>query len=483
MKLLKDILYKTTIKDVIGNTNTAIDKITFNSKEVSNLSLFIAIKGDAFDGHAYIQNAINQGATAIVCENLPENINKNITYIKTDNSRKALALIACNFHDNPSQKIKIIGVTGTNGKTSVTTLCHQLFTDLGLKSGLVSTVETRIHKTAIPSTHTTPDPITLNKLFNQMIAEDCTHCFMEVSSHAIHQHRIDGVEFSGGVFTNITHDHLDYHETFQNYLNCKKQFFDKLPATAFALYNKDDKNGKIMVQNTSAKRISYAIQSPADYQCRVLENSITGLHLSIKNQEVWLRLTGKFNAYNATAVYAVAELLNIEQQANLLSISNIKGAEGRFELIKNDENKIVVVDYAHTPDALKNVLETIHDIKTDSQKIITVIGCGGNRDVTKRPKLAKIASDYSNNVVLTSDNPRDEDPTEIINQMKKGVVNSKTTTLSIENRKEAINTALALATAKDIVLVAGKGHEKYQEIKGIKHPFDDVETIKNLLKK
>lgn len=481
MKLLRDILYKCGIQEVVGNTNVAIEDICFDSKKVEKFSLFIAIRGNAVDGHHYISDAIQKGAVAVVCEEVPDGLYQNITFVRVKSSRYALAHIAANFFDHPSQKLKIVGITGTNGKTSVATLSYQLFQKLGLKSGLISTVETRIGEQVSASTHTTPDPIALNKLFVRMLQKQCKYCFMEVSSHAIHQYRVEGVCFAGGLFTNISRDHLDYHKTFDHYINCKKLFFDELPETAFAIFNKDDKNGRIMVQNTQAQITSFGITSPATYQIKILENTLEGLNVLLDNQELWLQLTGKFNAYNAVAVYAIALQLQIGKSDALLALSSVKGAEGRFQVVKNNTGKVAIVDYAHTPDALKNVLETIHDIKGEHQKIITVIGCGGNRDKGKRPQMGKIAADYSSQVILTSDNPRNEDPKAILEEIKAGITNTDLTVISIEDRREAINTALALAQKDDVVLVAGKGHEKYQEINGVKYPFDDVEVIKNLL--
>lgn len=414
---------------------------------------------------------------------LPQNQKDAITYIKVLNSSAALAYIACNFYDNPSEKIKIIGITGTNGKTTTVTLLFNLFRGLGYSVGLISTVENKINNTIIPSTHTTPDALALNELLAKMVEQGCQYAFMEVSSHAIVQHRITGINFTGAAFSNITHDHLDYHITFDEYIKAKKQFFDNLSEDAFALTNKDDKNGLVMLQNTKAKKYTYALKSVADFKCRVVENHLNGLLLNIDNQEVWVKLIGSFNAYNVLVVYAISQLLKQDKVQVLTTLSNLNSVEGRFQYIKSKNGIVAIIDYAHTPDALKNVLETIKDIRTGNEKVITLVGCGGDRDVAKRPIMTKIACEYSNKVILTSDNPRTENPEEILNQMEAEInpVDAKKT-LRISDRKEAIKTAVAFAEEGDIILIAGKGHEKYQEINGVKYPFDDFEIVKENFK-
>ena len=481
MKLLSDILYKTRLEEIVGSTNLAISSVTFDSRQVKKDSLFIATVGVTVDGHNFINKAIEMGAIAIVCEALPKDINENITYIKVLNSSEALGYIACNFYDNPSEKLKLIGVTGTNGKTTTVTLLFNLFRGLGYNVGLLSTVENKINNTVIPSTHTTPDALELNQLLSNMVEQGCQYAFMEVSSHAIVQHRITGLQFTGAAFSNITHDHLDYHKTFDEYIKAKKLFFDHLPTEAFALTNKDDRNGMVMLQNTNAKKYTYGLKSIADFKCKVIENHLNGLLLNIDNQEVWIKLIGSFNAYNALVVYAVSQLLKQDKVQVLTMLSNLNSVEGRFQYVKSKTGIIAIVDYAHTPDALKNVLETIKDIRTGNEQVITVVGCGGDRDAAKRPIMAKIACELSNKTILTSDNPRSENPEEILNQMQEGLspVEVKNA-LRISDRKEAIKTAVAFAKEGDILLIAGKGHEKYQEINGVKHHFDDLEIIKEL---
>lgn len=481
MKLLSDILYKTTLEEIVGSTNLAISSVTFDSRQVKKDSLFIATVGVTVDGHNYIDKAIEMGAAAIVCEELPVNIFENITYIKVLNSSEALGYIACNFFDNPSEKLKLVGITGTNGKTTTVTLLFNLFRGLGYNVGLLSTVENKINNTVIPSTHTTPDALTLNELLSKMVEQGCQYVFMEVSSHAIVQDRITGLYFTGAAFSNITHDHLDYHKTFDEYIKAKKTFFDNLSSDAFALTNKDDRNGLIMLQNTKAKKYTYALKSIADFKCKIIENHLNGLLLNIDNQEVWIKLIGSFNAYNALVVYAISQLLKQDKVQVLTTLSNLNSVEGRFQYIKSKTGIIAIVDYAHTPDALKNVLETIKDIRTGNEQVITIVGCGGDRDAAKRPIMAKIACEFSNKIILTSDNPRSENPEEILNQMQQGLSPVETkNTLRISDRREAIKTAFALAKENDILLIAGKGHEKYQEINGVKHPFDDFEIIKEL---
>jgi UDP-N-acetylmuramoyl-L-alanyl-D-glutamate--2,6-diaminopimelate ligase len=455
--------------------------VTFDSRKVKKDSLFIATRGTTSDGHHYIEVAIENGAVAVVCEDLPEILKDTVTYVKVLDSSASLGYIACNFFDNPSEKLKLVGITGTNGKTTTVTLLFNLFRGLGYSVGLLSTVENKINTTIIPSTHTTPDALALNELLSKMVEAGCQYAFMEVSSHAIIQHRITGLKFTGAGFSNITHDHLDYHKTFEEYIKAKKMFFDNLQDDAFALTNKDDRNGLVMLQNTKAKKYSYGLKSIADFKCRVIENHLNGLLLSIDNQEVWVKLIGSFNAYNVLVVYAIALLLKQDKVQVLTTLSNLNSVEGRFQYIKSKNGIVAIVDYAHTPDALKNVLETIKDIRTGNEQVITLVGCGGDRDAAKRPIMAEIACDYSNKIILTSDNPRSENPEDILNQMQAGIspVEMKKT-LRISDRKEAIRTAVAFAKEGDIILIAGKGHEKYQEIAGVKHPLDDFEIVKEL---
>ena len=481
LKLLSDILYKTRLEEIIGSTNLAISSVTFDSRKVKKDSLFIATRGTASDGHHYIEVAIENGAVAVVCEDLPETLKENVTYVKVLDSSASLGYVACNFYDNPSEKLKLVGITGTNGKTTTVTLLFNLFRGLGYNVGLLSTVENKINTTVIPSTHTTPDALALNELLAKMVEAGCQYAFMEVSSHAIVQHRITGLKFTGAAFSNITHDHLDYHKTFEEYIRAKKMFFDHLQDDAFALTNKDDRNGSVMLQNTKAKKYSYGLKSVADFKCRVVENHLNGLLLSIDNQDVWVKLIGSFNAYNVLVVYSIALLLKQDKVQVLTTLSNLNSVEGRFQYIKSKNSIVAIVDYAHTPDALKNVLETIKDIRTGNEQVITLVGCGGDRDAAKRPIMAQIACEYSNKIILTSDNPRSENPEDILNQMQAGInpVDMKKT-LRISDRKEAIRTAVAFAKENDIILIAGKGHEKYQEINGVKHPFDDFEIVKEL---
>ncbi|MFL5753036.1 MAG: UDP-N-acetylmuramoyl-L-alanyl-D-glutamate--2,6-diaminopimelate ligase [Bacteroidia bacterium] len=483
MKLLTDILYKAGLVEISGTTNIAVSAIAFDSRKVKKDSLFVATRGTAVDGHDFIPQAITLGAIAIVCEEFPGEKAEGVTYVKVKDSSYALGLIAANFYDNPSQKLKLVGVTGTNGKTTTVTLLFSLFRSLGYSVGLLSTVKNRINNEIVPATHTTPDAIALNELLNTMVEKGCQYAFMEVSSHAVVQHRIAGVQFAGGVFTNITHDHLDYHKTFDEYIKAKKSFFDQLSDEAFALTNKDDANGMVMLQNTKATKVTYAIRSIADHKCRVMENHLHGLLLNIDGQELWVKLIGSFNAYNVLAVYATAVLLKQDKTNVLTAISMLNPVEGRFQHMKSESGVIGIVDYAHTPDALKNVLETIKNIRTGNEQVITLVGCGGDRDATKRPIMAGIACQLSNKVILTSDNPRSEDPEEILNQMQKGLdpVEMRKV-LRIADRKEAIKTACSLAKPGDIILLAGKGHETYQEIKGVKYPFDDYEILKEIIK-
>lgn len=483
MVALKDILYKTTINSVVGNTGVEVNTIVFDSRKVGKNDVFVAIKGTSVDGHFYIEKAIEQGAIAIVCENLPQNINSKITYVQVENASKALAFMASNYYQNPSENLKLVGVTGTNGKTTVATLLYQLFKKAGFKVGLLSTVRIMVNDKEQKATHTTPDSLTINQYLQEMNLEGVEFCFMEVSSHGIHQNRTEGLHFTGGIFTNLTHDHLDYHKTLAEYRDTKKSFFDKLPRQAFALVNIDDKNGLVMIQNTKARKFTYALKTYADYKAQILENQFGGLLLKINDNEVWARLIGSFNAYNLLAIYAAADLLGLEKVENLRLISELENVAGRFQYIVSDENITAIVDYAHTPDALKNVLETINSIRTYNEDLITVVGCGGDRDVTKRPKMGHIASALSTKVIFTSDNPRSEEPDTIIHAMEKGVEpqNFKKM-ISIVDRKQAIKTACQLAKPRDIILIAGKGHETYQEIKGQRFDFDDYKIVQEFLK-
>jgi UDP-N-acetylmuramoyl-L-alanyl-D-glutamate--2,6-diaminopimelate ligase len=480
---LQDILYKTGITEVHGSLDKKIHSISFDSRGVDNGDVFVAVKGFVSDGHFYIEKAIDLGASVIVCEDLPKNLNSKITYIVVKSASFALGVMSSNFYDNPSNEIKLIGVTGTNGKTTVTTLLHSLFTDLGYVAGLISTVINKIGKTDIPSTHTTPNPMALNELLRGMVDSGCEFCFMEVSSHAIHQNRIAGLEFDLAAFTNITHDHLDYHNTFKEYINTKKKFFDDLSRKAIVITNSDDKNGMVMVQNTNAKVKTYALKSMADYKVKVLENSFSGLVLNVNNQEIYTSLIGGFNAYNLNLVYAISTELELDNMEVLIALSKLTAVEGRFEYFKSSKNIIGIIDYAHTPDALKNVLQTINEVRTKNETVITVIGCGGDRDKSKRPIMAEIAANNSDKTILTSDNPRTENPDQIIKDMQAGIPTEKAArVMSITDRKEAIKVACALANDGDIILVAGKGHEKYQDINGAKSPFDDYKIIKESLK-
>ena len=483
MAELKDILYKVSITSASGDMNIGISNICFDSRLAKSGSLFVAIKGTLSDGHLFISSAIASGAVAVVCEKLPDELTEKITYVTVKDSSHSLGIIANNFYGSPSSKIVLCGVTGTNGKTTVATLLFKLFTSLTHKCGLLSTVENRIGDKVLPATHTTPDPIRINELLVQMIAEGCSHCFMEVSSHAVDQGRIEGLKFAGAIFTNITHDHLDYHRTFESYIRAKKGFFDALPSDAFALVNVDDKRGMVMVQNCKAKKYTYGLKKMADYKARIITNSIEGLELEIASRSVWFKLIGDFNAYNLLAVYGAAVLLKADQESALMRLSSLTTAAGRFEIVMPGSKFTAIVDYAHTPDAIKNVLETIAQLRTGTEQVISVIGCGGNRDKTKRPLMAAIACKYSDKVILTSDNPRDEDPMEIIREMQKGVGPTEARkTLVMADREEAIKTACMMAKEKDIIIVTGKGHETYQEIKGVKHPFDDKEVLGRMIK-
>ncbi|RIA08711.1 UDP-N-acetylmuramoylalanyl-D-glutamate--2,6-diaminopimelate ligase [Flavobacteriaceae bacterium MAR_2010_72] len=483
MPELKDILYKTTINAVVGSTGIIVNAIAFDSRLVKKKDVFVAIKGTAVDGHDYIDAAIQKGASAIVCETLPSNFNNDITYIEVANASRALAFMASNYYDNPSENLKLIGVTGTNGKTTVASLLYQLFKKAGFKVGLLSTVKIMVDNNAYKATHTTPDSLTINRYLSEMSLEGVEFCFMEVSSHGIHQNRTEGLHFEGGIFTNLSHDHLDYHETFAEYRDVKKSFFDMLPKQAFALVNIDDKNGLVMLQNTAARKYTYALKSYADYKAQILENQFGGLLLKINESEVWTQLIGSFNAYNLLAIYATAELLGLERVENLRLISELESVAGRFQYLISDEKITAIVDYAHTPDALKNVLETINSIRSNNEELITVVGCGGDRDTTKRPKMGHIASALSTKVIFTSDNPRNEVPEAIIEEMEKGVEPQNFKKIvSIVDRKQAIKTACQMAQPKDIILIAGKGHENYQEIKGERFDFDDFKIVKEFLK-
>lgn len=483
MKNLQDILYKVGLLETHGSTNMDISQVVFDSRQVLDACLFVATKGDKVDGHAFIDGAISAGAIAVLCEDLPGEIKSGITYVRVKDSHEALGLAASNFFGNPSNEIKLVGITGTNGKTTTVTLLHDLVSALGYPAGLISTVVNKIEKTEIPATHTTPNPVALNELMREMVDAGCEYCIMEVSSHAIHQNRIAGLTFDIAAFSNITHDHLDYHKTFKEYINTKKKFFDDLTKSAIAITNIDDANGLVMVQNTKATIKTLALKSVADYKAKILENSFSGLVLNINNQDVWTNLIGDFNAYNILSVYAIATELGLDEVEILTEISQLKSVEGRFEYLKSEKNIIAIVDYAHTPDALKNVLATIQSVRTRNEQVLTVVGCGGDRDKTKRPLMAAIAAELSDKVILTSDNPRSENPDTIIEDMKVGVPADRSArALAITNREEAIKVACSLAEPGDIVLVAGKGHEKYQEIKGERFPFDDFETLKQTLK-
>jgi UDP-N-acetylmuramoyl-L-alanyl-D-glutamate--2,6-diaminopimelate ligase len=480
--LLRDILYKVAIEQVKGLTDLDVAKIEFDSRKVEEGDAFVAIHGTLSDGHAYIEKAISLGATSVVCEKLPENIAEGITYIVVNNTHAALALMAANYYGNPSESLKLVGVTGTNGKTTIATLLYQLFKNAGYKSGLLSTVKIMVDETEYPATHTTPDSLTINRYLREMVNEGCDYCFMEVSSHGIHQHRTSGLLFAGGIFTNLSHDHLDYHATFAEYRDVKKSFFDHLPKTAFAITNADDKNGQVMLQNTVAKKFAYSLKSFADYKAQILENQLSGLLLKINGQEVWVKLIGTFNAYNLLAIYGTAINLGLEEIEVLRLLSELESVSGRFQFIVTPSKITAIVDYAHTPDALENVLKTIEDIRTRNEKLITVVGCGGDRDKTKRPEMAKIASSMSDQAIFTSDNPRSEVPEDIIEDMEKGVEpQDYKKTVAIIDRKQAIKLACQLAQPNDIILIAGKGHETYQEIKGVKYDFDDMEVVKELL--
>ena len=478
---LQDVLYKVALESVCGELQLQIESLAFDSRRVGPKSLFVAIKGEQFDGHEYIEAAIKAGAIAIVCEKLPSEIDPNCTYLEVANSAQALGILASNYYQNPSQHIKVVGVTGTNGKTSVVSMLYQLYLSLGYSVGLLSTVKVCYGSTVKEATHTTPDPLQIQAHFAEMHKAGITHCFMEVSSHGIAQERISGIEFTGGVFTNLTHDHLDYHKTFAGYRDTKKRFFDVLPKEAFALVNADDKNASVMVQNTAAKTYTYALKNYADFPVQILEQQFEGMLLKIKGTEVWSALVGQFNASNLIAVYGVAALLGLESLEVLSAISQLKPVVGRFQVYKTTDQRFVIVDYAHTPDALASTLDTINQIRTQNETLITIVGCGGDRDQEKRPKMGFVAAQKSDQVIFTSDNPRSEDPHQILKEIREGVAaEAYKKTLVIEDRKEAIQAASQFAKSNDIVLIAGKGHESYQEIKGEKRPFNDLQIAKQI---
>ena len=481
MMTLREIFGHTPILGVSGNADIPVGGLQFDSRKVKPGDTFFAVRGSTSDGHAFLDMALERGAASIVCEQLPQSLRTGITYIVTERSSQALGIMASNFYGNPSEKLKLIGVTGTNGKTTTVTLLHRLFIQLGYGAGLISTIKNYISNTAFPSTHTTPDPLQINELLALMVKKGCEYCFMEVSSHAVDQQRIAGLTFRGGVFTNLTHDHLDYHKTFDAYLQAKKTFFDSLQADAFALINKDDKNGSVMLQNTKAAKYSCSLTGMADFRCRIIENEFQGLHLNIDGVEAWFKLIGNFNAYNILTSYATAMILGQDKTEALTLLSQMEPVDGRFNYVRSNDQVTAIVDYAHTPDALKNVLETINDIRSHSEQLITVVGAGGNRDTSKRPIMARIACNLSDRVILTSDNPRFEDPESILADMRGGVeMHLAKKVLVIVNRLEAIKTACALAKSGDIILVAGKGHENYQEINGVKHHFDDKEVLRQI---
>lgn len=482
MSILRDILYKVSIDAVKGATDIRIRQIDFDSRKIGEGDLFVAIRGTVSDGHSYIATAVSQGAVAVVCETLPDEIVPGVTYVLTPDAHSALAYMAANYYGNPSHDLKLTGITGTNGKTTVASLSYQLFRKAGFKTGLISTVRIMVDDIEYKATHTTPDSLTINRYLREMVDAGVDYCFMEVSSHGIHQKRTEGLQFAGGVFTNLSHDHLDYHATFAEYRNVKKAFFDHLSSSSFALTNIDDRNGLVMLQNTYARKRTYALKSFADYKAQILENQLSGLLLKINDQEVWVRLIGTFNAYNLLAIYGTAVELGLEQLEALRLLSELESVSGRFQFVVSDSKITAIVDYAHTPDALENVLKTINDIRTRNEQLITVVGCGGDRDKTKRPVMADIASSMSDKLILTSDNPRSEDPEDIIADMEKGVQPQHyKRTIAITDRRQAIKTACQLANPGDIILVAGKGHENYQEIKGVRYDFDDMQTVKELL--
>ena len=480
---LKDILTNCNLLEIIGEKDLDILGVCFDSRKAAPGSLFFAVKGTQVDGHDYIDKAIALGATAVVCEKLPSKKAEEVTYVKVENSAQVLGVSVSNFFGNPSKKLRLVGVTGTNGKTTIATLLYRLFTDAGYCCGLLSTIENIINREVIPATHTTPDPIELNPLLQRMVAEGCEYAFMEVSSHSVAQERIAGLHFAGGIFTNLTHDHLDYHKTMANYRNAKKKFFDSLPQSAFALTNLDDKNGSFMLQNTQAKKLTYALKHDADFKGIVMESHFDGMLMKVNGIEVFTQLVGGFNASNLLAIFGAATALGFKKEELLVEISKLHGANGRFDMVHSESGIVGIVDYAHTPDALENVLQTINEVRDHKETLITIVGCGGNRDTTKRPEMAAVAVRLSDRVILTSDNPRNEDPDDIIRQMREGIAEAdKRKVLSITNRREAIRTGVALAKKGDIILVAGKGHENYQEINGVKNHFDDKEELSEAFK-
>ena len=482
MITLKDILYKVSLEKVVGNTAVAFRELQFDSRKVGLDDVFIAIKGTQSDGHQFIKKAIDQGALAVVCQQIPKEIINGITYLQVQDTQQALAIMASHFYGNPSRELQLVGVTGTNGKTTIATLLYTLFTSAGYKVGLLSTIKVIIGATEHAATHTTPDSLAINKYLRQMVDAGVAYCFMEVSSHGIDQKRTEGLHFAGGIFTNLSHDHLDYHTSFKQYRDVKKTFFDGLPKTAFALTNADDKNGPVMLQNTKARKYTYALKTIADYKAQILENQLQGLLLKINNQELWVKLIGNFNAYNLLAIYATAEQLGLEELEILQLLSTLESVDGRFQYLVSEGKITAIIDYAHTPDALKNVLETINTIRSGNEQLITVVGCGGDRDVEKRPKMGAIAAQLSTKVIFTSDNPRSENPDTIIQHIEAGVPPQHyKKTIAISDRKQAIKTACQMAKQHDIILVAGKGHETYQEIQGVRSEFDDRKTISELL--
>lgn len=477
--LLSELLYRVAIRSVSGSTDREITDVQIDSRKVEKGAVFVAVRGAASDGHAFVEMAVAKGAAAVVCEKMPAAMNGSVAYVQVENSGVAAAELAHNFYGQPSEKIKLVGVTGTNGKTTIATLLYKLFTSLGYTTGLISTVENRIGEKVLPATHTTPDAVSLNRLLREMLDAGCSHVFMEVSSHALHQHRVAGLRFAGALFSNITHDHLDYHKTFDGYIRVKKSFFDGLSSDAFAISNADDKRGTVMLQNTVARKYFYSLRTLADFKGKILENTLAGLLMTVNDQEVHFRLIGEFNAYNLLAVFGAAVCLGEDRQEVLLKLSQLSGAEGRFDyLVSPNDQVIAIVDYAHTPDALLNVLVTIRKLRRGNEQVITVVGCGGDRDKTKRPIMAAAACEHSDRVIFTSDNPRTEDPAQIIRDMEEGLpAAARRKYISIADRREAIRTAIMMAKPNDIILIAGKGHEKYQEINGVRQHFDDKEEV------
>ena len=480
--LLQDVLYKVAIRSVKGSTSLPLSAVETDSRKVGKGAAFVAVKGVAADGHRFIDKAVANGAVAVVCETMPEHLQEDVVYVQVENSAAAAGYMAHHFYDKPSTRLQLVGVTGTNGKTTIATLLYKLFTRLGYTCGLISTVENRIGADVLPATHTTPDAVSLNRLLRQMVEAGCSHVFMETSSHALHQHRVTGLEYTGALFSNITHDHLDYHKTFDEYIRVKKSFFDGLSSSAFAISNADDKRGMVMLQNTAARKYYYSLRTLADFKGKILDNSLTGLLMTVNEVEVHFRLIGEFNAYNLLAVYGAAVCLGEDKQEVLTAMSELTGAEGRFDYVISPREKIMaIVDYAHTPDALINVLAAIKKLRKGFEQVITVVGCGGDRDRTKRPLMAEVACEHSDKAIFTSDNPRTEDPAQIIRDMEEGLAAAyKRKYISITDRKEAIKTAISLAGPDDIVLIAGKGHEKYQEINGVRNHFDDKETVNEI---